>query len=109
MTAFAALSLASAILCEVVGTVSLRLASAGRKVWWVGATVGYVLVFWLLAVVLSHGVPLGVAYGIWSATGVAITAVISRVFFKEPLTWLMCLGLALIVGGVLCIDFGAMH
>ena len=41
--------------------------------------------------------------------GVALTALISRVFFKEPLTWIMGLGIALIVGGVLLIEIGATH
>jgi small multidrug resistance pump len=53
--------------------------------------------------------PLGVAYGIWAAAGVALTAVIGRLLFKEPFTWLMGLGILLIVGGVLCIELGAAH
>ena len=52
---------------------------------------------------------LGVAYGIWSAAGVALTAVASRVLFKEPLTLVMILGLGLIMGGVLLIELGAAH
>ena len=63
----------------------------------------------MLVVVLGQGVALGVAYGIWAAAGVAITAIISRLFFKEPLTWIMGLGIALIVGGVLLIEIGATH
>ncbi|RLY93781.1 QacE family quaternary ammonium compound efflux SMR transporter [Kocuria tytonicola] len=109
MTGAALLALAGAIVSEVTGTVSLRLATGGGKRWWVGAIVGYVLAFVLLSVVLSHGVPLGVAYGVWSATGVGLTAIISRVFFKEPFTWVMGLGLALIMGGVLLIEFGGGH
>ena len=62
-----------------------------------------------IVVVLGQGVALGVAYGIWAAAGVAITAIISRLFFKEPLTWIMGLGIALIVGGVLLIEIGATH
>lgn len=65
--------------------------------------------FTLLAAVLAQGMALGVAYGIWAAAGVALTAVISRLVFKEPLTWVMSLGLVLIVGGVLLIETGAAH
>ena len=107
MTGVALLALSGAILSEVTGTVSLRLATSGSKWWWVLAVSGYVLAFVLLSVVLSHGAPLGVAYGIWSATGVGLTAIISRVFFQEPFTWIMGLGLALIMGGVLLIELGA--
>lgn len=57
---------------------------------------------------LAEGVPLGVAYGIWAAAGVAIMAVLSKILFKEPLNWLMGLGI-LIVGGVLHFELGAAH
>ena len=63
----------------------------------------------LLALALGAGVPLGVAYGIWAAAGVALTAVLSRFLFKEPLTLIMGVGVALIVGGVLLIEIGAAH
>ena len=39
----------------------------------------------------------------------ALAAVISRLVFQEPLTWVMSLGLVLIVGGVLLIETGAAH
>ena len=83
--------------------------SVGSRLWWLGVAAGYAVAFSLLGVVLVEGMPLGVAYGIWAAAGVALTALISRVFFKEPLTWIMGAGLALIVGGVLLIETGAAH
>jgi small multidrug resistance pump len=46
----------------------------------------------------------GIAYGVWTACGVALVAVAARVLFGEPLTWLMGLGIALIIGGVLTIE-----
>jgi small multidrug resistance pump len=65
--------------------------------------------FVMLTLTLAAGMPLGVAYGIWAAAGVALTAVISKVLFKEPLTWLMGFGIVLIIGGVLLIEVGAGH
>ncbi|MCT2058405.1 DMT family transporter [Dietzia cinnamea] len=109
MTVLALIGLVSAIVGEVTGTVSLRMATTGRKTWWVGVSAGYVFAFVMLSVALAQGLPLGVAYGIWAAAGVAITAVLSRIFFKEPLTWVMGLGIVLIVGGVLLIELGAVH
>jgi len=59
---------------------------------------------------LSMGMPVGVAYGIWTACGVALVAVVARFLFQEPLTWVMALGIALIVAGVLTIEMvGAAH
>ena len=43
--------------------------------------------------------PVGIAYGVWSACGVALVALIARVWFKEPLTPLMLAGIALIIAG----------
>ncbi|MFB2580550.1 multidrug efflux SMR transporter [Herbiconiux sp. P15] len=100
------LFLVGAILFEVSGTLSLRMATHGKAVWYVPVGIGYVVAFTLLAFALGAGVPLGVAYGIWAAAGVALTAVASRILFKEALTWLMGLGIVLIVGGVLLIELG---
>ena len=107
MTALALLSLIGAIVGEVTGTVSLRLASDGKKPWWIGVAVGYVFAFTMLSVVLAQGVALGIAYGIWAAAGVAITAVLGKWIFKEPLTLLMSAGIVLIVGGVLLVELGS--
>lgn len=60
----------------------------------------------MLALTLNEGMPIGVAYGIWTACGVALTAVLGRVLFKDPLTWVMALGVALIAGGVILIELG---
>jgi small multidrug resistance pump len=101
------LFLAGSILTEVAATLALRVASRGRRRWYAAVATGYLLAFTGLSLTLRHGMDLGVAYGTWSATGVALTALAGRVLFREPLTWLMALGVALIVGGVLLIELGA--
>ncbi|MGW2276545.1 DMT family transporter [Streptomyces sp. NPDC001770] len=102
------LFLMGAILFEVSGTLALR-ASEGfrKKVWLAPVLFAYVVSFGCLALALSHGMAIGVAYGIWSACGVALTAVLARRLFGEPLTRLMGLGIVLIAGGVLLIEAGA--
>jgi small multidrug resistance pump len=50
---------------------------------------------------------IGVAYGIWAATGVVLTALLAIPLFGERLTWVMGLGIAVIVGGVLLVEFGS--
>lgn len=102
------LFLIGAILFEVAGTVSLRLAVDNRR-WYSAVAVGYLVAFIMLTLTLANGLPLGIAYGIWAAAGVALTAIISKFLFKEPLTWLMSLGIVLIIGGVLLIELGAAH
>lgn len=106
------LALAAAIALEITATLSLRMATTGEspsRRWYAPVVVGYVLAFVMLSVALSLGMALGVAYGIWAAAGVAITAVLSRVLFKEPLTLVMALGIVLIGAGVVLVELGAMH
>ena len=60
----------------------------------------------LLAAALEEGLGIGVAYGIWTALGVALTAVLSRLLFDEPLTRTMMLGMGLVVAGVALLELG---
>jgi small multidrug resistance pump len=100
--------LVAAITCEVGATLSLR-ASDGfsRWGWAVPVAIGYAASFVLLAFVLKRGIPVGVAYGVWSAVGVVATAVLARFWFGDPFTPLMGGGVALIAGGVLLLEYGA--
>ena len=105
------LALAGAIIVEVFATLSLRASDGFRKKAWIAPVVaGYLLCFYLLWVALSLGMPVGIAYGVWTACGVALVAVIARFLFAEPLTWVMVAGIGLIVAGVLTIEMaGAVH
>lgn len=99
------LALAGAILIEVAATLLLRASDGFRKkAFIVPVAGGYLASFYLLSVSLSLGMPVGIAYGIWSACGVALVAVLARFLFAEPLTPLMGLGIAFIVAGVLTIE-----
>ncbi|KWW33315.1 MULTISPECIES: DMT family transporter [Actinomycetes] len=101
------LFLAGAVLSEVAATLCLRVAAAGRRGFYAAVVVGYVLAFVFLTLALRVGIGLGVAYGIWAAAGVALTAIASHVLFKEPLTRTMILGILLIMAGVLVIEIGS--
>jgi small multidrug resistance pump len=103
--------LISAILSEVSATLALRMASqnGSNKKWFVLVGAGYLASFAFLTLALDAGLALGVAYGIWTACGVALTALASRILFREALTKLMMLGIALIAGGVVLIELGAGH
>jgi small multidrug resistance pump len=100
------LYLAGAILIEVASTLSLRVAAAGRRRWYAVVVPGYVASFALLALALDAGLGLGVAYGVWTAVGVALTAILSRVLFGETLSRTMVAGIALIALGVVLLEAG---
>lgn len=98
-----------AIIVEVVATLCLRIAAHGSKWWYLPVVVGYTGAFSLLSFSLFHGMGLGVAYGIWTATGVALTALAGWLFFQEKLSVAMAIGLIFIVTGVLALEAGTPH
>ncbi|MEV4735857.1 MULTISPECIES: DMT family transporter [unclassified Microbacterium] len=99
-----------AIASEVTATLSLRASEGLRRRRWIPViVVGYVLAFSLLGAVLALGMPVGVAYGVWAATGVAVTAVLGRVIFKDHFSIVMAIGVALIAVGVVLIELGGAH
>jgi small multidrug resistance pump len=101
--------LIGAILTEVTATLSLKAAVTGNKLWYIPVALGYGIAFTCLSFTLQNGMALGVAYGIWAAAGVALTAVAGRLIFNEPFTWVMAVGIALVMGGVLLVEEGAAH
>lgn len=100
------LLLAAAIVSEVAATLSLR-AALDHAAWFAAVVAGYLGAFALLGTVLSRGMPVGVAYGIWAAAGVVLTAVVAAVVFGDPFTALMAAGVALVVVGVLLVETGS--
>ncbi|GGP80176.1 DMT family transporter [Saccharothrix coeruleofusca] len=102
------LALAVAIVAEVTATVSLKLSEGFSKpVPSVFVVVGYLVAFGALSKVLQLGMPIGVAYAIWCAFGVAAVAAIGVVLFKEPINATMVVGLLMVIGGVVAIELGS--
>ncbi|ABM14143.1 MULTISPECIES: DMT family transporter [Mycolicibacterium] len=95
-----------AICTEVAATLSLK-GLATVPALYIVVVLGYVASFVFLALVLKRGMGLGVAYGIWGATGVALTAVLSSVMFGEALTAVMGVGLSCIIAGVVLVESGS--
>jgi small multidrug resistance pump len=100
--------LGGAIVSEVTATLSLKRA-LDHPVFYSVVGIGYLVAFVLLSLTLRQGLGIGVAYGVWAALGVGLTALGSRFFFGEPLTGVMIAGLALIIGGVLLVELGSAH
>lgn len=102
--AWAALALAIAL--EVSASLSLS-AAQDAPLFFIVVVVGYVGSLSLLGVVLRAGMPVGVAYGIWGACGVMLTAVIAAAIFGDPLTPTMLAGIVLVIAGVLTVELGS--
>lgn len=94
-----------AVVLEV--TASLSLKGALEQPWlYVLVVAGYVGSFACLYLALRAGMNLGVGYGIWGASGVALTAVMSAILFAEPLNALKVAGIVTIIAGVLLVELG---
>ena len=96
--------LALAIASEIIATTSLR-ASEGfsRLVPSILVVIGYGFAFFFLSRALT-GVPLGVAYAIWSGVGTAVIAVIGALVFKDGFNAWTIVGILLIVSGVFVLN-----
>jgi len=100
------LILSAAIVTEVSGSLALR-AAVDDPLWFIWVAIGYTTSIVLLDRGLRRGLPLGYAYGIWAAVGVALTAVMAWIIFDEPLTALMGVGIIFIMAGVVLVEFGS--
>jgi len=96
----------AAISVEVAATLSLR-ASQHHPAWLIVVVAGYLSSFVLLTTVLRAGMAVGVAYGIWGASGTAATAMLAAAIFGDPFTWPVVAGIGLIIAGVLLVEFGS--
>jgi len=104
------LVLAIAIVGEIAATVSLKLSEGFTKpIPSIVVVVGYAIAFTALSGVLKLGMPIGVAYAIWSAIGVAAVALVGAFFLGEELNPTMVVGLLLVIGGVVTIELGSAH
>jgi len=100
--AYAALVLA--IVSEVTGSAFLQKSEQFTKL---GPTVAmaafYLISFFFLSQSLKV-LSLGVAYAIWAASGIALTALVGFLVFKQDIDLWGVIGIAMIIGGVVIIN-----
>ncbi|MCB5162741.1 QacE family quaternary ammonium compound efflux SMR transporter [Marinomonas sp. E8] len=93
-----------AIVSEVIATSALKASDSFSKL---GPSlivvVGYVFSFYLLTIVM-RSMPTGMAYAIWAGLGVVLVSLFGYFFANEKLDFAACLGMSLIVLGVVVIN-----
>lgn len=103
------LTLAAAIVMEVLGTTAMKYSHGFTKLWPSLATAFcYVLAFALLAQTLKT-LEVGVAYAVWAGAGTALIAAIGMVFLSENVSLVKMAGLGLVVAGVVVLNLGGAH
>lgn len=100
------LFLLAAITAEVFATSMMKSTDGFTKLWpTVICLSGYAVSFAALSQAVK-GVPVGVAYAVWSGLGTAAIVAIGAAFLGEPLTVPKVAGVALIVAGVVIVNLG---
>ena len=93
--------LALAILSEVVGTLALKMSNGfSNLIPSIIVVVGYGASLWFLALCLKS-IDVGTAYAIWAGTGTALICIAGIFLFKEPMTAIKAMSLALVILGVI--------
>ena len=99
-----ALTLAIAILAEVIATSALKSSDGlSRLVPSLIVVVGYGTAFYCMSLAL-RSVPVGIIYAIWSGAGIVLISCVGAVLFGERLDGPALLGIGLIVAGVLVLN-----
>ena len=95
-----------AVAFEVFGDSMMKLSNGfQRKLPLVGTAIGYVVAFYLIAQTLEE-LPLGPVYAAWTGLGIALTAVVGAVFWKEGVNAKKIIGFLLIIAGVVVLKLG---
>jgi len=103
------LYLSIAILSEVAGSTALPAAEGFRKPLPTAiVVVCYIAAFYFLSLTLE-GIPLGVAYAIWSGVGVALISLGGWIFYRQALNSTELFAIVLIGLGVVILKFGGRH
>jgi small multidrug resistance pump len=98
------LYLLTAVVFETIGTSALQASEQFTRPRPVIITLAcYGITFYFLSLAL-RGMPVGVAYAIWSGLGIILIALIGLIWFGQKLDTAALVGLGLIVAGVAVIN-----
>jgi small multidrug resistance pump len=101
---FAYLTLALAIAAEVIATSAVGLSNGFTRLTpALIAVCGYSIAFYSLSLTLKT-MHVGIAYAIWSGSGIILLAVIGWFFLNQKLDTPALIGIALIIAGVAVIN-----
>ena len=98
------LPLLAAIVLEVIATSALQASQQFTRPWpTLLMALGYLGAFFFLSLAL-RGIPVGIAYAIWSGLGIVLISAVGWVVFGQKLDLPAVIGLGLILAGVLVVN-----
>ncbi len=94
------------VVFEVIGTTCMKLSQGFTRIWFsIGIFVFYGLSFTFLTIALKK-IEVSVAYSVWAGLGTALISMIGIVFFRESITPIKFLSIALVIIGVIGLNSG---
>ena len=98
------LYLSIAIVAEVIATSALKASDGFSRLGpALVVVVGYGVAFYFLSLAL-RGIPVGVAYAVWSGVGIVLISVIGWLAFGQTLDAAAVFGIGLIMAGVIVLN-----
>ena len=95
--------LSLAIVAELIATLSLKESNEFTRITpSIIVVLGYGTAFYFMALSMRT-IPVGISYAIWSAVGILSITLVSAIRFDQKPDMPAVLGMALIVGGVVCL------
>ena len=96
--------LAIAIVAEIIATTALKASNGFSRLLPSLLTItGYGISFYCLSLALRT-IPVGIAYAVWSGAGIVAISLIGYVLYRQTLDTAACLGIGLIIAGVLVLN-----
>lgn len=100
------LLLSVAIVSEVLGATFMKLSEGfTHPVFGIVTAVCYILSFAMLTLALKD-LSLGMAYGIWGGVGTFLTTLIGIVFWNDPFSVVVVIGMIAVVAGIALLSKG---
>lgn len=90
-----------AVLLEVAANIFIKSSAGWRRKGWGVLGIACVLASFTALSQAAQGIDLSVAYALWGGIGIVLTTAAGWVFFQQALARKGCVGIALIVIGVL--------
>ena len=94
------------VVFEVMWTTSMKLSQGFTRIWpSIGIFIFYGLSFTCLTIALKK-IEVSLAYSVWAGLGTALIAMIGIAFFRESITSIKFISIALIIIGVIGLNSG---
>ena len=98
------LTLAIAIVAEVIGTTALTASDGFTRLWPSAVVVvGYGVSFYCLSLVL-RSIPVGITYAVWSGLGIVLISLVAFAVYGQRIDLAGLIGMGLIIAGVLVLN-----